>query len=439
MKIKTGIVLGTYGGRTLRFDGPENTLLVGAARGGKGVGILMPTLLELREHVVVIDIRGETWDQTAGWRNSAACGGRALRLQLTQPGSTRKNLLDEIRDGPEEFRDAAMLAEAAVNPSGDPRMMSDHWKQTSRAVLTCAMLYEKHKSWRPTMSNIASFWTRPGTTMVQTLEHIVATAPTKACAELAQEVLIKGPREGAGVLSSMMTSLFVFRDPVMQENTRTSDFALDDFLRPAPPWTSLYLVLTPGEEEFARPFMRMFLRLACQRWMEERPHKCRITLLLDEFTSLAKVDFFEENLARLGGRGIRTLLAVQNIPQLKIYGDPARMTEQCKVRLYFGAQGPETGRALQGEVGTGTATTQQESRRAEGWSWLMSDSQTIQEQQHARPLLTGSEATEIPDDTMVIKVTGHPPIWGRKLKFYEDRTWRQRSQIPAPAWRPGAR
>ena len=433
---KTGIVLGSFRGHMLRFDGPENVLLVGAARQGKGVGVLIPTLLELREHVVVIDIRGETWDQTAGWRGSAAGGGRALRLQITQPGSTRLNLLDEIRDGAQEFRDAAMLAEMAVNPSGDPRMTTDHWKQTSRAVLTCAMLYEKHRCWRPTLSNITSFWTRPGTTMVQTLEHIVETAPTREVAELAQEVLIKGPREGAGVLSSMMTQLFVFRDPVIQENTRTSDFCLDDFVRPTPPWTSLYLVLTPGEEEFARPFMRMFLRLACQRWMEESPTKCQITLILDEFTSIGKVDFFEENLARLGGRGIRTVLACQNIPQLKIYGDPARITEQCKVRLYFGAQGPTTGGAIREEVGTGTATTQQESWRAEGWSWLMADSQTIQEQQHARPLLTGSEATEMPDDTLLIKVTGHPPIWAKKLRFYTKRRWRTRSQIPAPAWRP---
>ena len=436
MRMKTGIVLGTFGGRILRFDGEENVLLVGGQRQGKGVGIIVPTLLELQEHVVVIDVRGQTWDETAGWRGSPACGGRALRLQITQPGSTRLNLLEEIRDGPQAFRDAAMLAEMAVNPSGDPRMTTDHWKQTSRAVLTCAMLYEKHRCWRPTISNIASFWTWPGTTMVQTLEHIAATAPTKEVAELAQEVLIKGPREGAGVVSSMMSQLFVFRDPVIQENTQTSDFRLDDFLRPAPPWTSLYLVLTPGEEEFARPFMRMFLRLACQRWMEESPHPCRITLLLDEFTSVGAMSFFEENLARLGGRGIRTLIAVQNIPQLKIYGDPARITEQCKVRLYFGAQGPTTGEAMQREVGTGTATTEQESRRAEGWSWMMADSQTIQAQQHARPLLTGSEATEIPDDAMILKKTGYPPIWAKKLRFYEDRTWRQRSRIPPPRWRP---
>jgi type IV secretion system protein VirD4 len=432
---KTGIVLGSFGGRTLRFDGEENVLLVGGQRQGKGVGIIIPTLLELREHVIVIDVRGQTWNDTAGWCGSAAHGGRALRLQLTQPGSTRKNLLDEIRKGPSEFRDAAMLAEMAVNPNADPRFTNEHWKQTSRAVLTCGMLYEKHRCWRPTMSNIASFWTRPGTTMVQTLTHIVETAPTKEVAELAQEVLIKGAREGAGVVSSMMTQLFVFRDPLIQENTRTSDFMLDDFLRPTPPWTALYLVLTPGEEEFVRPFMRMLLRLACQRWMEESPQKCRITLIMDEFTSLGQMQFFEENLARLGGRGIRTLLAVQNIPQLDIYGTPARITEQCKVRCYFGAQGPTTGRAIQHEVGTGTATTKQESQRSEGWSWLMADSQTIQEQQHARPLLTESEATEIPDDTMIIKKTGAPPIWAKKLRFYTKRRWRTRSQIPAPAWR----
>ena len=91
---KTGIVLGAFRGRTLRYDGEENILLVGAQRQGKGIGIIVPTLLELREHVIVIDVRGQTWNDTAGWRGSAACGGRSLRLQLTQPGSTRKNLLD---------------------------------------------------------------------------------------------------------------------------------------------------------------------------------------------------------------------------------------------------------------------------------------------------------------------------------------------------------
>src|SRR4029077_3388553 len=77
---KTGVVLGRFQGRTLRFDGPENVLLVGPARSGKGVGVLIPSILELgQEHLIIIDIRGETWDATAGYRNTLS---RCLRLSL---------------------------------------------------------------------------------------------------------------------------------------------------------------------------------------------------------------------------------------------------------------------------------------------------------------------------------------------------------------------
>ena len=55
-------------GRVLRFDGQENVLLVGPQRAGKGTGIIIPSLLELEEHTVVIDVRGETWRDTAGHR-----------------------------------------------------------------------------------------------------------------------------------------------------------------------------------------------------------------------------------------------------------------------------------------------------------------------------------------------------------------------------------
>jgi len=230
----------------------------------------------------------------------------------------------------------------------------------------------------------------------------------------------------------MMTQLFLFRDPALAANTATCDFRLEDFTR-HDAWTSLYIVLSPGEEEYLRPFLRMFLRLALQRWLELSAHRHRITLLLDEFNSWGRIPFFVSNLAVLGGRGIRTLLAVQNIPQLTAtYGDADLITEQCKVRAYFGANGQSTGREISRQTGTGTATTVQTSYRANGWSWAMADSRTQQEQQHGRPLLTESEAMQIPEDRVVIQVSGHPPIWGKKLRFWEHRTWRKRSQIPAP-------
>jgi type IV secretion system protein VirD4 len=245
-------------------------------------------------------------------------------------------------------------------------------------------------------------------------------------------VLNKAGNEASGVLSSMMTQLFLFRDPTLAANTAVCDFSLDDFTR-QDRWTSLYIVLSPGEEEYLRPFLRTFLRLALQRWLEMGDHPHRITLMLDEFTSWGRVPFLASNLAVLGGRGIRTLLAVQNIPQLdETYGHADVITEQCKVRLYFAANGQRTAGEISRQVGSGTATTLQESHRADGWSWAIADSRTQQHQQHARPLLTDAEAMQIPDDRVVILVAGHPPIWGHKVQYFMHRRWRALSQLPAP-------
>ena len=426
---RRGLVLGAYQGRVLRFDGPENVLLVGPQRAGKGTGVIIPSLLELHEHTVVVDVRGETWRDTAGHRQTFS---RCLKLALTQPGSVRFNPLAAIRTGtPYAFMDAALLGEMLIT-GGHNKPDLDHWERTAKSLITCGMLYEVHTRTVPTLAHLASFWSQPGRTITATLHHIVRTAPTPQVGELAQEVLNKSGNEASGVLSTMMSQLFLFRDPTLAANTSASDFRLEDFTR-HDRWTSLYIVLSPGEEEHVRPFMRMFLRLAFQRWLELSDQQHRITLLMDEFTSWGRMPFFAQNLAVLGGRGIRTLVAVQNVPQLRdTYGHADTITEQCKVRVYFAANGQTTGQEISRQTGTGTATTVQESRQAKGWSWTMWDSKTAQHQQHARPLLTDGEAMQIPESHAVIQVSGHAPIWARKLPFYRRRAWRRLAAQPAP-------
>lgn len=267
--------------------------------------------------------------------------------------------------------------------------------------------------------------------MEDTLRQVVQTAPTREVAELAQEVLNKTANEASGVLSSMMTQLFIFRDPVIRANTSRSDFRLEDFTR-HDRFLSLYLILSQGEEEHLRPFMRMFLRLALQRWLEMGSTKHTITLLMDEFTSWGRVPFFAQSLAVLGGRGIRTLVAVQNVPQLtETYGNAALIMEQCKVRVFFAAQGQVTGQEISRQTGTTTATTRQASQRR-NWYELFEGSSNVTEQQHARPLLTADEAMQIPEDVEIIQMTGHPSIWAKKCRFWEHKGWQSRSEIEPP-------
>ena len=143
---RSGIVLARAGGwlrrlvgrDVLRFDGEENVLVVGPERSGKGL-LYKSTLLDRRQgHALTVDIRGDTFKDTAGY---AATFSRVLSLALTQPGSVRFSLPAAIRKGTHyEFRDAASIAEYHVDPGGG-KEDHDHWESTSKAFLTMALLY----------------------------------------------------------------------------------------------------------------------------------------------------------------------------------------------------------------------------------------------------------------------------------------------------------
>src|SRR5205814_287568 len=139
---------------------------------------------------------------------------------------------------------AALLGDMMVDP-GHNKPERDHWEKVAKALICCGLLYEVHRNARPTLAAMASFWSQPGRSMDQTLQHVVETAPTQQVAELAQEVLNKAGNEASGVLSSMMTQLFLFRDPTLAANTAVCDFRLEDFTR-QDQLTSLYIVLSPG-------------------------------------------------------------------------------------------------------------------------------------------------------------------------------------------------
>ena len=77
-----GVVLGRFGRGYLRHDGPERVLCFAPTRSGKGVGLVIPTLLTWPGSAIVHDIKGENWTLTAGWRSRF---GRVLLFDPTSP------------------------------------------------------------------------------------------------------------------------------------------------------------------------------------------------------------------------------------------------------------------------------------------------------------------------------------------------------------------
>jgi type IV secretion system protein VirD4 len=61
-----GVLLGRWRSAYLQYDGPEHVLCFAPTRSGKGVGLVVPTLLTWPGSAIVHDIKGENWSLTAG-------------------------------------------------------------------------------------------------------------------------------------------------------------------------------------------------------------------------------------------------------------------------------------------------------------------------------------------------------------------------------------
>jgi len=55
---------------TLRHNGPEHVLCYAPPRSGKGVGLVVPTMLTWPHSAVVTDLKREIYELTAGWRGT---------------------------------------------------------------------------------------------------------------------------------------------------------------------------------------------------------------------------------------------------------------------------------------------------------------------------------------------------------------------------------
>jgi len=106
-----GVFLGRLGATYLRHDGPEHVMAFAPTRSGKGVGLVIPTLLSWTGSAVVHDIKGENWQLTAGWR---ARFSHCLLFNPTDLRSARYNPLLEVRKGPDEVRDVQNIADILV-------------------------------------------------------------------------------------------------------------------------------------------------------------------------------------------------------------------------------------------------------------------------------------------------------------------------------------
>lgn len=463
----------------LMHSGAEHILTYAPTRSGKGIGLVVPTLLTWTKSCFITDLKGELWALTAGWRKKYA-KNLVIKFEPASDNSARWNPLDEIRIGTEyETGDVQNLALLVVNPLGKEL---DHWGKTAYSLLVGVilhLLYKKYNGDSETacLSDVDKFLSDPSRPINEAWNEMleyqhfsekeypqIESHPTykglktrvhPTVAQSARDMMERPEEEGGSVLSTALSFLLLYRDPIVAENTKVSDFKLKDIMNMDQP-VSLYTVTQPNDKDRMNPLIRIIVTMnvrinAAEMSFEKgRPvahYKNRMLMMLDEFPSLGKLDILQESLAYVAGYGIKCYLITQDLNQLRSkergYGENETISANCHIQNAYRPNILQTAEYISKMAGN--TTVKQESVTTSGkraGAFLGSVSKTVQHVN--RPLLTTTEALRmkgaeedksgniVKGGEMIVFVAGYHPIKGEQLLYFQNEIYSARAAVETP-------
>ena len=437
---RKGVIIGEHANLYIRHDGPEHVLCFAPTRSGKGVGLVVPTLLTWPHSAIVHDIKGENWELTAGFRSRFS---RTLLFDPTNEASAAYNPLMEVRRGINEVRDVQNIADVLVDPEGSLERRN-HWEKTSHALLVGAILHVLYAEPDKTLAGVANVLSDPRRSIEATLTammrtpHLGEDGVHPVVASAARELLNKSENERSGVLSTAMSFLGLYRDPVIASVTRHCEWRIADLVAQGRPVT-LYLVVPPSDISRTKPLIRLILNQLGRRLTEdlqEGAGRERLLLMLDEFPALGRLDFFESALAFMAGYGIKAFLIAQSLNQIeKAYGQNNAILDNCHVRVCFATNDERTAKRVSESLGTATETRAMRNYAGHRLSpWL--GHLMVSRSETARALLTQGEIMQLPDTDEIVMLAGVHPIRARKARYYRDPQLSKRVECPPTVEKP---
>lgn len=428
-------------------------------RSGKGVGMVLPTLLTWPNSVMVNDPKGEAYALTAGFRSTAGQDIIKFEPACTDGTGARWNPLDEIRIFTlRDVADAQMIMSMACDPKGEG--LDDYFDKAGYEFLTAVALHVRYIGQEGSLAGAANFLGDPAwdsdkqmyTTMIDAIHDPEGKMnwkdsfgkPTKThpmIANAAKTMLNKEDKDRSGVLSTAKSLLSLYLDPIVAMNTCCSDFLVRDLMIGEKP-VSLYYVVSPADMERLVPLTRLFYALFIRRNAADMEFKDgrsvanythSLLMIIDEASSLRKLPILQEALGYVAGYGIRLFMLVQDITQVEeLYGDKQSFDSGAETRIVYAPNKIETAEKLARMSGK-TTVTEQNASNSRDLIGIKAGSVSISTSKTARDLLTADEFMVLHDQDVVVFIKGQPPIYGRKAFYYENPVLLARASIKPPA------
>lgn len=437
-----GIVVGSMNGKLLRLPGQQFAILAAPTRSGKGVGVVVPNLLDYRESAVVLDIKQENFALTSGWRRSIGHEVYLFNPFAEDRRTHRWNPMSYVSADPAMRVSDLQAIAAMLYPDGEER--ERFWISQARNAFVAFALYlfERRDDAMCTRPEEA-----PAMPTMGALLRLSAGdgGELRACLQRMSQAPFLGPQARtafsgllsqadvtfASIMGSFREPLNAWLNPVLDAATSADDFWLDDVRRRR---MTIYVGIQPNKLAESRLIVNLFFSQLINANTRVLPaadpslrHQC--LLLMDEFTSIGRVDIIARAVAYMAGYNLRLLPIVQSMAQLDaVYGRELARTIVTNHALQIVFAPREQQDANDYSEMLGYTTIRRRARtRAHGHGRGVSDNEVLER----RALMLPQELKALGADRQILLYEGLAnPVLCRKIRYYRDRHFTRRLLPP---------
>ena len=411
----------------LIFSGSQHVLISAPTRSGKGVGIVIPNLLFWQESVVVLDIKQENWQITAGFRAKHGQTCFLLNLAPRDYQSHRWNPLFYISDDIHfRINDIQKIGTMLFpNLEGEAPI----WQASSRSLWLGIVLYLIETEELPvTLGEVLRQVTMGDDHLRDVLtQRLSSDNPLSSECSLALHDYLETPEKTRGsIKKSFLSALELFYNPIIDAVTSGNDFDLRDIRKKK---MSIYVGVSPDDLNRLSPLINLFFQQLIDLNTRELPEnnktlKYQVLILADEFTAMGKVTILSKAISYIAGYGLRMLPIIQSPAQLReVYGHDAteNFMENHALHIVFAPKNIKTAEEISKTIGTQTIKTTSRTKQILGKSSI---SQSTSD--YGRSLLLPQEVKGIGQDKALIFLENCSPILCDKIKWFQDNFFKSK-------------
>ena len=408
------------------YSSVSNVLMVAPTRSGKGVGFVIPNALTFPGSMVVLDVKGELWDETARAREQM--GDKVFRfapLDFKNPTHQYNPLarLSGIEDMEELWTGLERIAQLFLQTDG-----KDDWLEGSIILFVAAGILAVQRD-NPTMGEIYRiiFGTGQGTDLGKSSADLLQAAAKEckypnAARELNRMASLDAKIQQSYVSILSIAGLGQWANPKVERVTRRNDF---DFTQMRREPTSVYLMILSEDMQRLNSLVRLFFADLISFLRSSKPGEDEplpIFMLLDEFDQLGRMPLVVQAMKQTAGHGGRFAIVTQSIPGLiTVPYSPEEIQaieSACQVKLYIAASEDRTASELETALGTRTGSTVSRSRELRDVGF---GAGSVTRSTEHRPLLSKQEIRDMDPDKIIILPERQNPILADRIKYYESR------------------